>query len=381
MADSQKSFWVGAAFVVVIAITGVTLWKVAAPNDNIAGQLAALNSKIDATNAVLAKIQAASASTAINDKLSALDSQIAKTNAALAELQKGTQLKSLAQKLDTLNTGIKRADTALADITKSIPQSNVGNKIDSIGGKIDAIAASMKTIDGTLTAIKQSAPAQDLSAQLTAVDAKIKSLNENLAPLQKAGAGAAAGKTAALSEAVGDLQKNVDAMKKNIDDASALGAKLADQVAKLQAAAKAAAKPKPSDLVFVYLHMPNEQQMPKTVATVSPFTVQFAHIGSTKPDAGSKVIIGKLKDIIKGRKDCTISVVGYADTLGSDNVNLQISKRRARAVAAELKAAFSGSGVQINQAAWGERRLKNWTPDKTPSLANRRVDVAVTCKQ
>ena len=356
MADSQKSFWVGAAFVVVIAITGVTLWKVAAPEQDVAGQLAALNDKVDATNAALAKVQAATKTdtgSAIGDKLAQLDVKMDKASAALAELQKGTLLKSLADKLDALNTGIKSADTALADITKSIPQSN-------LGGKIDTIAADLKSVDGTLASIKKNTSAQDLSAQIAAVDAKIKNLNDSVATLQKAGA--------------------IDDLKKNIDDASALGTKLANEVAKLQAAAKTAAEPKPSDLVFVYLHMPNEQQMPKTVATVSPLTVQFAHIGSTKPDAGSKVIIGKLKDIIKGRKDCTISVVGYADTLGGDDVNLEISKRRARAVAAELKAAFKGTGVQINQAAWGERRLKDWTPDQTPSLANRRVDVAVSCK-
>ena len=361
MADSQKSFWVGAAFVVVIAITGVTLWKVVAPDENVAGQLAALNSKIDATNAALTNAQAAKPTAGIDEKLAQLDARMEKAGAALAELQKGTLLKNLAEKLDALNTGIKRADTALADITKSIPQSNLGSKIDGI-------AADLKTFDGTLAAIKQSIPAQDLTAQLAAVDTKIKSLNDSVAALQKPGT-------------VGDLQKDVGELKKNIDDASALGTKLADQVAMLEKATKTAAAPKPSDVVVVYLHMPDEAQLPTTVATVSPLTVQFAHVGSTTPDAHSKVIIDKLKDIIKGRKDCTISVAGYADTVGNDNLNLTISKRRARAVATQLKTAFAGTGVQINEAAWGERRLKDWTPDGTPSLTNRRVDVSVTCKQ
>ncbi len=312
MADSQKSFWVGAAFVVVIAITGVTLWEVVAPDTDVAGQLAALNSKIDATNVALEKVRAASA---VNDKLSELDAQITKTNAALA------------------------------DLTKSIPQNNVGSRID-------ALSASLKTVDATLAAIKQSN-----STQIAALGSKIQSLNDGIAALQKAGVGAAPDKTAALET------------------------KLAEEVAKLQAAAKTAAEPKPSDVVVVYLHMPNEAQMPKAVATVSPLTVQFAHIGSTQADGQAQVIIDKVRQIIKGRKDCTISVAGFADTLGNDSVNLDISKKRARAVAAKLQAAFAGSGVQINEAAWGERRLRDWTPDRTPSLANRRVDVAVTCKQ
>jgi outer membrane protein OmpA-like peptidoglycan-associated protein len=307
---SQKAFWAGAAFVVVIAITGVTLWEVAAPDTDVAGQLAALNTKVDG-------------------KLAQIDAKMETATAALAELQKGTPLKSLADKLDALNTGIMKADTALAGITKSIPQNDLGSKID-------AIAANLKTVDGGLAAIKQSIPAYDLSTQLAALDTKIKSLNDAVAALQKTGAGAGAD--------------------------------------------KAAAAPNPSDVVVVYLHMPDERQMPKTVATVSPLSVQFAHVGSTEPGAQGKLIIDKIKQIIKDRKDCTISVAGFADTVGSDNINLTISKKRARAVAAQLKTAFAGTGVQINEAAWGERRLKDWTPDKTPSLANRRVDVAVTCK-
>ena len=363
---SQKAFWAGAAFVVVIAISGATLWEVAAPDTDVGGQLAALNSKIDATNAALAKMQTAAPAAGIDEKLAQLDAKMEKATAALAELQKGTPLKGLTDKLDALNTGIKKADTALADITKSIPQSN-------LGGKIDAIGADLKSVDGALASIKKSVPAQDLSAQLAALDAKIKSLGDSVAALPKTGAGAATDKAADLSGAVGDLKKNVDA-------AAALGAKLSDQVAALQAATKTAAAPKPSDVVVVYLHMPDEAQMPKTVATVSPLTVQFAHVGSTEPGAQSSVIIDKVKQIVKDRKDCTISVAGFADTVGSDNINLTISKKRARAVAAQLKSAFAGTGVQINEAAWGERRLKDWTPDKTPSLTNRRVDVAVTCK-
>jgi outer membrane protein OmpA-like peptidoglycan-associated protein len=398
MTAAQRSIWFGAAFVVVIALAGTTLWKVATPNDEVARRLAALDSKIDVANAALARVQTTTSVVETNEKLGQLASKIDKanaalatvartpseinaklaqfgakldqTNAALAELQKGTQLKSVADKLDTLNAGIKDTDTALADITKSIPQSGLNAKL---GDKVDAIGAGLKSVDSTLTELKSAVPSQQLAERLAAVSGEIKSLNNTVANLQKASADTGADKTAALSGAVGDLQKNIDA-------ASALGAKLADQAAKLEDAAKAVAQPKPSDLIVVYLHMPNESQMPQTVATVTPLTVQFVRIGSTDDEGRGKAIVGKLKDIIKGRKECSISVVGYADTLGGDDVNLEISKKRAAVVAAELKKAFAGSGVQINEAAWGERRLKDWTPDDTPSLANRRVDVAVDCK-
>lgn len=370
MTEGQRSIWFGAAFVVVIVLAGVTLWKVAKPNDGVAKQLAAINDKIDVTDAALAKVQTATTAIEISDKLRQLAAKIEKTNAALAELQKGTLLKSVADKLDALNAGIRDTDTALAGLTKSIPHGGLEAKI---GDKIDAIAADLKSVDSTLAEIKQTVPSQKLSAQLTAVSGEIKGLNDTVADLQKAGAGAGADKTAALSDAVGELKKNIDA-------ASSLGTKLTDQAAKLQEAAKAAVQPKPSDLVFVYLHLPNEKQLPQTVATVTPLTVQFVRIGSTDDKGQAAAIVAKLKDIIKGRNECSISVVGYADTLGGDNVNLDISKKRAQTVAAELKKAFEGTGVQINEAAWGERRLKDWTPDNTPDLANRRVDVAVNCK-
>jgi outer membrane protein OmpA-like peptidoglycan-associated protein len=370
MSEGQRSIWFGAALVVVIALAGVTLWKVAQPNDDVAKQLAAINDKIDTTQAALAKVQTATTAVEINDKLGQLAAKIEKTNAALAELQKGTLLKGVADKLDALNAGIKDTDTALADITKSIPRGGADAKL---GDKIDAIGAGLKSVNSALAELKQTIPAQNLTTQLAAVSGEIKSLNDTVTNLQKAGVGGGADKTAALAGAVGELKKDIDA-------ASSLGAKLAEQATKLQDAARTAAQPKPSDLVVVYLHLPNEGQMPKTVATVTPLTVQFARIGGTDDKGQGKAIVGKLKDIIKGRKECSISVVGYADTLGGDDVNLDISKKRAAAVAAELKKAFTGTGVQINETAWGERRLKDWTPDDTPSLANRRVDVAVNCK-
>jgi outer membrane protein OmpA-like peptidoglycan-associated protein len=370
MTEGQKSIWFGAAFVVVIALAGVTLWRVTRPNDEVAKQLAAINDKIDATDAALAKVQKATSPVEINDKLGQLAAKLEKTNAALAELQKGALLKSVADKLDALNAGIKDTDTALADITKSIPHGGLDAKI---GDKIDAIGNDLKSVDSTLAEIKQIVPSQKLSAQLTAVSGEIKSLNESVADLQKASAGAAADKTAALSGAVGELQKNIDA-------ASSLGGKLAEQAAKLQDAAKAAAQPKPSDLVVVYLHMPEESKMPQPIATVSPLSVEFAKIGGTDDKGQANVIVAKLKQVVKGRKDCTVSVAGYADTLGGDDLNLEISKKRAAEIATKLSTAFAGTDVKIVQAAWGERRLKDWTPDQTARKANRRVDVAVNCK-
>jgi len=408
MTAAIKALLVG-AFIVVIGLTGATLWKVAKLNDELAKQVAALDSRVAATNATLgkvqsavsagsgveeklaklntevgktnaalAKVQAAANSSNVNDKIAALTAKFDKINTALADMQKGELLKNVADKLDALNAGLKATDASLANISKAIPQSGLDSKLDAIAGKqgelnakLDALDTSLKSVNGSLDTIKQTAPNENLSAQLEAVGTQVKSLNDVVAALKKTSAVTNADQSAALTEAVGDL-------KKNIDSASALSGKLSDQAAKLEAAAKAAAAP--PELMVIYAHLPNEQQMPQATNTVTPLSVQFEHIGDTKDNGQAKAMVSKLKNIIKGRKNCTISVVGYADTLGSDNVNLGISKKRAANVAAELKAAFEGTGVQINQAAWGERRLKDWTPDRTPSLANRRVDIAVECK-
>ena len=97
MTDAQRSAWLGAGLVVVIAMLGITLWKVT--KNNPAKQIAALQSKVEATEAALAKIQDVVATGEIRQRLGELNTKIEKTNAALTELQKGTALKSVADKL------------------------------------------------------------------------------------------------------------------------------------------------------------------------------------------------------------------------------------------------------------------------------------------
>jgi len=413
MTDSQRSLWLGAGLVVVIALLGVTLWKVT-KNDS-GKQIAALNAKIEATEAAVAKIGDVVATSDIRKHLGELSAKIEKTNAGLAELQKGTALKDVADKLEQLNAAIKTTDTTLADITKSIPQKGLGDKVGTIGtdlktigdkltdlqkntpagqvvarlgDKVETIGSDLKLVIDKLADLRKSAPAEqvaskideikqairaDVAGQLTALSAEIKSVNDAVIKLQRPKATAGADKTTARSDVVGRL-------KSNIDEAATLRGKLAEQIASLQEAAKTIAKPQPSDVVVVYLDLPDESARPRTVATVSPLTVEFAKVGSTTVDGHATMLATKLKDIIKDRKNCTISVAGYADTMGRDDWNLTISRRRARNVAEKLRTAFAGQGVQINEAAWGERRLKDWTPDETPNAMNRRVDVSVSCK-
>jgi outer membrane protein OmpA-like peptidoglycan-associated protein len=370
MSDS-KSAWISAVFgAVIVVLAGATLWKVTRP-DPIAKRLAAMDAKIEATNATLAKTQTASTAVVTNDKLAQLDAKMGKIDAALAELQKGALLKGIGEKLDALNAGVKSTDAALASLRKSGAAAGLSDKLTAIGVSLAELQKSVPAATGKLAEIKQAIPSEALVNQFSTIASQMKSINTALADIQKASVQSA--KPDGLQGAASDL-------KKNIDSASSLQAKLADEVGKLHDVVTAAAKPKPSEVVVVYLDMPDNAPMPKTVATVSPLQIQFNNIGSADDEGQAAMIVGKLQDIVKGRKDCTISVAGYADTLGGDKTNLRLSKKRARAIAEKLKTAFAGKPVQINESAWGERRLADWTPDGTARKANRRVDVAVSCK-
>jgi outer membrane protein OmpA-like peptidoglycan-associated protein len=368
MADRHVNRWFVAAFGVVIVMLGAALWKVTQSSDAaITKRLAAIDSKIESANAALANAQTASTAVAIKNRLDHLDAKIANIAAALTDIRKGASLDTVGGRLDTIGTGLKNITAALADLQKN-------PAAEQVSGKIDQLGASIQSADGKLAAIKQAIPSSAAVEQFANVTTQIKSINATLAKIEAATVQAGAGGSDAIENAVNDL-------KKNIDEAASLRTKLADEIGRLEEAIKSAAKPKPSEVVVVYLDMPHDAPMPQTTATVSPLRIQFKEVGSADDDGQAAMIVAKLRDIVKDRKDCTISVAGYADTLGGDKTNLALSKKRARVIAEKLKAAFAGKPVQINESAWGERRLANWTPDEIGRETNRRVDVAVSCKE
>lgn len=108
-------------------------------------------------------------------------------------------------------------------------------------------------------------------------------------------------------------------------------------------------------------------------------TVPFPRIGSDG-DGEIERAIGALtgawrKHMTNGA--CTLTVDGHTDTKGTDEANLLLSERRALFVAKILATEFSSA--RIATRGWGERRLLVLTPDGVDELANRRVDVTLTC--
>jgi hypothetical protein len=134
------------------------------------------------------------------------------------------------------------------------------------------------------------------------------------------------------------------------------------------------------DLLVFYVSLPAASPpAPPQPDAIPPMTVQLERIGGAGNNGQADLIIRKLRPIIKEHKGCSIAVSGYTDTLGSDEDNHALSKRRAQKIAAEIKSAFAGEHIQITNTAWGERRLKEWTKDDVADATNRRVDIVVRC--
>jgi outer membrane protein OmpA-like peptidoglycan-associated protein len=84
----------------------------------------------------------------------------------------------------------------------------------------------------------------------------------------------------------------------------------------------------------------------------------------------------QIKSLLKGQRNCTVSVAGHTDTTGTNQHNNNLSKKRADYVAAQLAAA----GVPVAPVTWwGIHQLKEMTAEGVDSPANRRVDVEIVC--
>jgi len=67
-----------------------------------------------------------------------------------------------------------------------------------------------------------------------------------------------------------------------------------------------------------------------------------------------------------------IRVIGYTDTLGTNEDNLELSKNRANWIAKEITK-NSAKKFQLEVMGYGEHGLKVQTSDETPEPLNRRA--------
>lgn len=367
MAGERLTLWTSvsaaAATVVVVAVSAVVIWHTAGKQrDQFIAELTALNGKVEATNA---KIEKANETVAEIKKITALEnttkaigqlnSEIKKTNEGLAELQKVSSLDGIKITLAQLDSKIEKAGTALAEIKKMAPMDSIRAELKGIETALASLAAKVATTDKTLAEIKSASPhSSDTSpAGDAARDQAIAKLSNAIDDLKTGMAGNASSQNKSLEA----IAKSIDSLK-----------------------APAMAQKGGMNLAGLHASEPPAAETTSSIPATQPLTVRFDPDARAQVDAQTNAIIGHLKTIMKDRHDCSISVAGYTDTLGSDDVNLDVSKERADMIAAKLKAAFAGQKISIDSVGWGERRLKVWTPDGTSKMANRRVEVGVACK-
>ena len=131
---------------------------------------------------------------------------------------------------------------------------------------------------------------------------------------------------------------------------------------------------------FAKLEPTTTVNKPAHVSNFSPITIFLEKIGGFDDNGQASALIPELKKNTENKTGCVISVTGYTDTLGSDKANLMLSEKRADKIVDKLKDAFVDRRVQIKkEEPWGERRLKDWTPNNVAHMANRRVEINVSC--
>lgn len=270
------------------------------------------------------------------------------------------RIKFLAQ-IEALNAKVDKTSAAVADLGKAAPASGT--------------TVSVSAVETALTAL--SAKLDSTNKSLATLTAKIEATDKALTDIKAASGGVGELKTAttAQEQALQRIAMSVDRIKVTTEAQKAAIAALnmpSTTVAKDTTQVEAGKAPADRELIVVYV------PQAAAAATAAPPGLSVRFDRSANANAQTQKLAADLKKFVGERKNCVVTVAGYADTLGTDNVNLAVSRERAQIVANGLRSALSG--VEVKEVAWGERNLAVWTPDNKVEMANRRVDINVECK-
>ncbi len=98
--------------------------------------------------------------------------------------------------------------------------------------------------------------------------------------------------------------------------------------------------------------------------------------GSVRLTADSRAIMPLILDDIRTHPAADVSIAGYTDTVGGEELNERLSHKRSEAIAVLI--VKSGVPTQeISLAYFGKTALAVETPDNTPELLNRRVEITI----
>jgi len=389
------------------AVAGVVIWKTTATQHAfVAEQFATQNAKVQTVADELTKTAA---------DLKRLDGALKTTEATLREVKDQVALVGTRTGIEKLGTLAENANKTLAEIKQATVPDQAKAALAPLAEKLDAANKALAALQAKLSD-KADDKARD--AALAQANAKLDDALKSLAAIGKTaealkGSGTDTAKLDDAAKSLTAIKASLDAIKRRADADTAkieaasksiaaldsslkqgfadLGSKQADVI-------KAVTKPAPAppaepkqDLVVLYVSTAGKAAATPTPATTAstgltpavppPFVVRFEKLGKVDDEGQTKVIVGKLRDIVKGHSGCTISVTGHADTSGGDRKNYELSKRRANEVADKLKVAFKAESIAVTETQWGERRLKEWTPDGVARAANRRVDIKVSCEK
>lgn len=98
--------------------------------------------------------------------------------------------------------------------------------------------------------------------------------------------------------------------------------------------------------------------------------------GSAHLTRDSQAIMPLILDEIRKRPAADITIAGYTDTVGGKAINQQLSHKRSAAITDQIRKNRAPI-LEISQDAYGKTMLAVQTPDNTPELLNRRVEVSI----
>lgn len=114
---------------------------------------------------------------------------------------------------------------------------------------------------------------------------------------------------------------------------------------------------------------------PAPAVMADKFVVTFA-TGAFNLDGTARKTLTDAVEAFKANKTATVVVAGHTDTVGSTNSNITLSQKRAEVVANEL-ARLGVAPTAMALEAYGEEQLLVPTPDATPEVRNRRVEITL----
>jgi predicted nucleic acid-binding Zn-ribbon protein len=382
MPDGQKQIWITSVIAATMAVCiaaavvlALNYWLLPNAQHNLDVRLAGFDARL----------------TAFDAKLAALDTKIEKNHKdLLAAVHRLPSLDATTKKIETLNYSIKKANEALADIQRQISPAAMKASLVPLDDKLNKVNATLSSlklddaarnsalarVEKAIDAVRHEIADAASQAKLASATAKLDAARVSLAKIEKA------------TDSLAKIEKDTDALRTNMTANASVLNDTRKSLAKLEIAVKdgfASGMAAHTELTTATVKsaQPPPAAPVKAAAILPPpiptMSVQFERIGGFKDHGQVDLIIQKLRQDLKGRSGCAISVEGYTDTVGSDRFNHALSKKRALEIAAKLKSAFAGNPIQISTTAWGERRLKEWTKDNVADATNRRVDIVVRC--